>query len=84
MRPENPQRIAGEALKIIEDESIFRGIAAGRCDMHLGAPDRAHGRGFACVVHGGSRGSLGLRGETTGDVTSDGIDGDLARAAVKV
>jgi hypothetical protein len=51
MSPENPQRIAGEALTIIEGESIFRGIAAGRCDMRLETPDRAQGRGFPCLVH---------------------------------
>jgi hypothetical protein len=56
MEAKDPQRIAGEALTIIEGESIFRAIAAGRCDMHLGTPDRAHGRGSAHLVHGRSRG----------------------------
>jgi hypothetical protein len=51
MQAEDPQRIAGEALTIIEGESIFRGIAAGRCDMHLGTPTaRAAGVSPICTM----------------------------------
>jgi hypothetical protein len=50
------QGIAGETLTIIEGESIFRGIAAGCCDMYLGAPDRCYGRGSAHLVNGRTRG----------------------------
>jgi hypothetical protein len=51
MRANDPQRIVIGPLTTRSCENIFRGIAADRCDMPLGTPDRAHDRGFAYLRH---------------------------------